>query len=172
MRTILHTRFAVGLTGLLLLITGCLHAAPLAVHVALVAQVEQKLMEEHPDNPIKQVPFDVDHLTNVIRDRIDADLLKDNPHTDATDLQITRPYQQHAVAVMTLTYPTVAIALRQSERLTTFTHLRNTKILTPFTYGVVGETLVILFTESGQYDVISAFADMLNAQSAANPSPP
>jgi len=168
----LKARFVLVLAGVLWLVMGSAHAATMAMHESLVEQIAQKLAQERPDNPIERRPFEMAHLTMVIRDRIDARLLGDNPRIEATDLRLTRPDDQHAVAVITLIYPAPAIALRQSEWLAARTHFQRSKILTPFSYGVVDETLVILFTEAGFGDFIEAVVQTLNVEQPPNPPVP
>jgi len=172
MHTMLKTRFILVLAGVLWLVMGVAHATAMTTHESLVDQVAQKLAQERPGNSIERRPFGTAHLTMVIRDRIDARLLGENPRIEATDLRLTRPDDQHAVAVITLTWQAPAIALRQSEWLAARTHFQRSKILTPFSYAVVDDTLVILFTESGFGDFIERFAQTLKAEQSPNPPVP
>jgi len=167
MRTSLKARFILVLAGLVM---GAAHATEMATHESLVDQVAQKLAQEQPGNP--RHAFEQAHLSMVIRDRIDARLLGENPRIEATDLRLTRPDDTHAVAVITLTYQAPAIALQQSEWLAARTHFQRSKILSPFSYGTVNETLVILFTESGFGDFIERFVQTLKAEPPPNPPVP
>jgi len=172
MHTMLNTRFALMLAAALWLVAGAVHATSMTTHESLVDYIAQKLAQERPENPIERRPFETAHLTMVIRDRIDARLLGDNPRIEATDLRLTRPDDQHAVAVITLTWQAPAIALRQSKWLAARTHFQRSKILTPFSYTVVDDTLVILFTEAGFGDFIEAVVQTLNAEQSPNPPVP
>jgi len=172
MRIILKTRFVLILTGVLWLVMGAAHAASMTAHELLAEHLAQQLARERPGNPIERHPFETAHLTMVIRDRIDARLLGEHPHIEATDLRFAWPDDKHAVAIITLTYSTPAIALRQSEWLVARTHFQRSKILTPFSYAVVDETLVILFTEGRFGDFIEAFVQTLKAEPPSNPPVP
>jgi len=162
MRKIFRIRLVIGLFGVLLLNAGCLHATTPTTPQSLTAQITQQLVQQYPETAIEQVSFKTSSLGTLISERIDARLLEDNPSIEGTDFQLARPATKHAVAMLTLSYPTSAIALRHAERLGTHRmYFYNTKILTPFRYAVVDNTLVIVFTESGFDDLMEILVKTL-----------
>jgi len=170
MRNIFYIRLMIGLISALLLKAGVVHAASTATEQALVAQVAQQLAKKYPESPIEQAPFKSAHLTMLIRDRIDARLLEDSLSIQGADFQLTLPVPKHVVAMLTLNYPTPAIALRQATRLSAHRmYFHNTKILTPFKYAVMDKTLVIVFTESNFQDLITTLVETLETETTPKP---
>jgi len=162
-------RLAIGLISALFLNTGFVHATPMTASQSPAAHIAQQLAQQYPEISIEQVPFNSPHLAWLIGERIDARLLENAPIIQGTDFQLVRPNPKHAVAVLTLSYSTPAIALLQATRLSTHgMYFHNTKILTPFRYALVDNTLVIVFTESGLEDLIEDIVKTLGMDTTSN----
>jgi len=169
MRKIFRSRLVIGLISVLLLNVGCLHATTPVTPQSLTAHMAQQLAQQYPETVIETVSFKTSFLDTLISERIDAGLLEDNPSIQGTDFQFARPNPKHAVAVLTLSYSTSAIALRHATRLGTHRmYFHNTKILTPFRYALVDNTLVIVFTESGLDDLMEILVKTLGMGAVSN----
>jgi len=173
-----HPRCVIALTAVLWLLAATVHATSAPAPVPVAEQLGRRLVPLYPENmPIVPVPMDAALLDMVVGTRIDARLLEHAPQMQGTGLEFTRPDPHHAAAIITLQYPTPAIARHQAARLAASgrRHFQHAKILTVFSHGVVDDTLVIVFTENRDerlVALIETFVRMLETAPGVNPPAP
>jgi len=171
--------FALIFVGMLLLTSGLLHAETPAEPLSLiVGKITEKLRQTYPEKSLEAVIDDKNYLNFAVLDMLDTRLAEEHPIIQGTTLYFTWPNSTHAASIITLTYPTHAIALQQSQLLPGFgqkdmQYLRKNKVLTPFTYVVIDNSLVVLFFENKRtFSLVKMVAEALNTnQQTPLPAP-